>query len=289
MNKIIVVGSNGQLGNEIKHLSDEFPNFEFIFVARNALDLSHENEIYDFFSKVTCDAIINCSAYTAVDKAETDSENAEKINHTAVSILAQIANEKKIKLIHVSTDYVFDGKSSRPYNETNESCPSGVYGKTKQAGELAIQAIAPPNAVIIRTSWLYSSYGNNFVKTMIRLASERDSINVVADQIGTPTYARDLARAILEIIPKISNIEPAIYHYSNEGVASWYDFAKAIFEISNSRCMVNPIRTEQYPTPALRPAFSVLDKTKIKTEFGIKIPYWRDSLGDCLRKLEVTQ
>jgi dTDP-4-dehydrorhamnose reductase len=200
-------------------------------------------------------------------------------------LLAKIAKKKNISLIHISTDYVFDGKNYRPYIETDSTDPQGVYGRTKRDGEDAILAIAPVNSIIIRTSWVYSSFGNNFVKTMLRLGKEHDSLGVIFDQVGTPTYARDLAKTILEVLPQIKNESPEIYHYSNEGVASWYDFAQAIFELTSISCQVNPITTDQYPTPATRPHYSLLNKSKVKNDFGIIIPYWKDSLNECLQKL----
>lgn len=286
MLKVLVTGSNGQLGSELKHLSSVNTNFEFTFIDSDVLNLSKPQEIIDYFADKSFEAIVNCAAYTAVDKAESESELADLINHQAVATLASIAKEKNIKLIHISTDYVFDGTNYRPYIEADLTKPVSVYGKTKLGGEQAIFSVCPSNTAIIRTSWLYSGFGNNFVKTMLRLGSERDSLNVIFDQVGTPTYARDLARVILEILPKLKNTKPEIYHYSNEGVASWYDFAKAIFKISNINCKVNAITTAQYPTPAVRPNYSILDKAKIKSEFGISIPYWQDSLAECLNGLE---
>lgn len=286
MLKVLVTGSNGQLGTELKHLSSVNTNFEFTFIDSDVLNLSKPQEIVDYFADKNFEAIVNCAAYTAVDKAESESELADLINHQAVATLASIAKEKNIKLIHISTDYVFDGTNYRPYVESDLTKPVSVYGKTKLAGEQAVFSVCPGNTAIIRTSWLYSGFGNNFVKTMLRLGSERDSLNVIFDQVGTPTYARDLAQVIIEILPKLKNTKPEIYHYSNEGVASWYDFAKAIFKISNINCKVNAITTAQYPTPAVRPNYSILDKAKIKSEFGISIPYWKDSLAECLNGLE---
>lgn len=285
MPKILVTGSNGQLGSELHALSQAYPQYEFTFTARNTLDLSNLCVMEDFFEDKVFDTIINCAAYTAVDKAQSDRDSANTINHRFVEMLAKIAKKKNISLIHISTDYVFDGKNYRPYVETDPTDPQGVYGQTKSDGEKAIISVSPTNTLIIRTSWVYSSFGNNFVKTMLRLGKERDSLGVIFDQVGTPTYARDLAAAILEILPKIKNTEPEIYHYSNEGCASWYDFAQAIFELSHIKCTVNPITTYQYPTPASRPHYSFLNKTKIKNDFAISIPYWRDSLKECLKEL----
>ncbi len=287
---ILVTGSNGQLGSEIKeliqHPISNIQHYHFHFTDRNTLDITDKNAIQKICSKNNIEVIINCAAYTAVDKAEEDEVNADKINHLAMKHLAQIAKEKNIKLIHISTDYVFDGKNYKPYVETDNTNPNGVYGKTKLDGEKAIQAINPENSVIIRTSWLYSSFGNNFVKTMLRLGKERDSLGVIFDQVGTPTYARDLANALLRMLSDeclMVNDNVEIYHYSNEGVTSWYDFAKEIMKMAKINCMINPIETKEYPTPAARPHFSLLNKSKIKEDFKLAIPYWKDSLDACLR------
>jgi len=285
MSKILVSGANGQLGSEINFLSTSYPQHEFTFVDRNTFDLSNLCKMEDYFDNNTFDTIINCAAYTAVDKAQSDEGLANTVNHRAISLLAKIAKKKNIVLIHISTDYVFDGKNHRPYIETDPTSPQGVYGQTKCDGENAILEVSPSNTIIIRTSWVYSSFGANFVKTMLRLGKERDSLGVIFDQVGTPTYARDLAIAILDIIPKINNEKPEIYHYSNEGAASWYDFAQAIFEMSGITCTVNPITTDQYPTPAKRPHYSLLNKAKIKQEYNLTIAYWRDSLCECLKEL----
>ena len=232
--------------------------------------------------------IINCAGYTAVDKAEEDIVNADLVNRKAVKKLALVSDELNIKLIHISTDYVFDGKNFKPYCEQFQTNPQGVYGKTKLDGENELLKINPKNSIIIRTSWVYSYYGNNFVKTMLRLGKEKESLGVIFDQIGTPTYAKDLALTIMEIIqhPKF-NIQNSveIYHYSNEGVLSWYDFAKEIMKMAKLDCKINPIETYQYPTPAARPHYSLLNKAKIKSTFNIEIPYWKDGLDDCLRRL----
>lgn len=285
MSKILITGANGQLGSEIRELSIHYPQYTFTFADRSTFDLSNLCILENYFEENTFNVIINCAAYTAVDKAESDTELADTINHRVVGMIAKIAKKKNITLIHISSDYVFDGKNHRPYIETDLIDPQGVYGRTKYDGENAILRIAPINTVIIRTSWVYSSFGNNFVKTMLRLGRERDTLGVIFDQVGTPTYAHDLAKTILEILPTISNDKPEIYHYSNEGVASWYDFAKAVFELSEVKCSVNPITTDQYPTPASRPYYSILNKSKIKNDFGITIPYWRDSLRECLKTL----
>lgn len=289
MSNILITGANGQLGSEIHALSASYPQHHFTFVERSAFDLGNLCKMEDFFETHAFDALINCGAYTAVDKAQSDEAMANTLNHRSVSLLAKIAKKQKMTFIHISTDYVFDGKNHRPYLETDPTDPQGVYGKTKRDGENAILAVNAPNTVIIRTSWVYSSFGNNFVKTMLRLGGERESLGVIFDQVGTPTYARDLAQVILDILPTITNTSPEIYHYSNEGAASWYDFAQAIFELSSIHCTVNPITTDQYPTPAVRPHYSLLDKTKIKNDFGITIPYWRESLKHCLAKINEAQ
>jgi dTDP-4-dehydrorhamnose reductase len=284
MNNIVVTGSKGQLGSEIRELSSQY-NYNFLFTDKDTLDITNKKNIKEYIEKNNIDLIINCAAYTAVDKAEDDEVNADKINHLAVKNLSEIAKDKNIKLIHISTDYVFDGKNHKPYLEDDVTQPNGVYGKTKLDGEKAMLGINPFNSIIIRTSWVYSSFGNNFVKTMLRLGRQRDELGVIFDQVGTPTYARDLAKAILDIIPRIENKTVEIYHYSNEGVLSWYDFAKAIFRLSEVDCKINPIETKDYPTPATRPHYSLLNKSKIKKEFNIQIPYWKDSLNECLRKM----
>lgn len=282
MLKILVTGSSGQVGSELRVLAPSYKNFEFTFIDSKILDLNVKNAILDYFSHKSFDVIINCASYTAVDKAESEVALAEAINHHAVSELAQIAKNKKISLVHLSTDYVFNGKNTRPYLENDPTDPINVYGATKCSGEKAILSIAPEKSIIIRTSWVYSSFGNNFVKTMLRLGRERKSLGVINDQVGTPTYARDLASTILNIIPQIKNSIPEIYHYTNEGEASWYDFAKLIFDISGITCQVNPITTAQYPTPAKRPGYSLLNKSKIKNDFDITIPDWKSSLKVCL-------
>ena len=284
MLNVLVTGSNGQLGSDIKELSIDY-KYNFYFTDRNELDISNPHAITEFVNNNNINTIINCAAYTAVDKAESDIENADKINHLAVKYLAQISKEKNIKLIHISTDYVFDGTNHMPYVETDITNPNGVYGQTKLDGEKAMQEINPENSIIIRTSWVYSSYGANFVKTMLRLGKEKEQLGVIFDQVGTPTYAGDLAKAILDIISNIKNGKVEIYNYSNEGVLSWYDFAKEIMHMTKSTCQVNPIETIEYPTPAKRPHYSLLNKSKIKKEFNITIPYWKDSLDECLTKM----
>lgn len=285
MSKILVTGKNGQLGSELKELIDYYSQHTFTFVDRSTLDFSNLCKVEDYFDDKVFDVIINCAAYTAVDKAQSEEDLANTINHRAVSLLAKIAKKKSISLIHISTDYVFNGQNYRPYLETDPTAPQGVYGRTKRDGENAILSVSPKNSVIIRTSWVYSNFGANFVKTMLRLGKERDNLGVIFDQVGTPTYARDLAKAILDILPQINNETPEIYHYSNEGVTSWYDFAQTIFELSGISCNVNAITVEEYPLPAPRPHYSLLNKAKIKNDFGIIIPYWKNSLTQCLEHL----
>jgi dTDP-4-dehydrorhamnose reductase len=305
MRNILVTGANGQLGSEIKELVDKAATLvaqesTFFFTDREALDITNFHAMEEFIDTNEIDTIVNCAAYTAVDKAETDAYNADAINHVAVKDMAKLSKEKGLKLIHISTDYVFNGKHYMPYKEDDATAPNGVYGQTKLDGEHAILEIAPKGAIIIRTSWVYSTYGANFVKTMLRLGKERQELGVIFDQVGTPTYARDLAQAILHIIDchaplaETQNViangmkqspTVAIYHYSNEGVLSWYDFAKEIMRMAKLTCQVNPIETKEYPTPAVRPHYSLLNKAKIKKDFNITIPYWKDSLDDCLRKL----
>ncbi len=284
MLNILVTGSNGQLGSEITELSKTLED-NFFFTDYGTLDITDKDAIDSFVDTNKIDIIINCAAYTAVDKAEEDEKKADKINHLAVKHLAQISKEREIKLIHISTDYVFDGKNYKPYKEEDKTNPPSVYGKTKLAGEKAFLDIAPKNSLIIRTSWVYSSYGENFVKTMLKYGKEKDELRVIYDQVGTPTYARDLAQLILDIIPKIKNQKSKIYHYSNEGVLSWYDFAKEIMKMAKIECEVVPIESFEYPSPAPRPHYSLLNKAKIKKEFGITIPYWKDSLSECLIKM----
>lgn len=284
MLNVLVTGSNGQLGSEIKELSSEY-TYNFFFTDRSELNITDTNAIKEIIEKNSINIIINCAAYTAVDRAESDEANANAINHLAIKYLAQSAKEKNIQLVHVSTDYVFDGKNYKPYSEDDKTNPNGVYGQTKLDGEKALQEINPKNSIIIRTSWVYSSYGNNFVKTMLRLGKERDELGVIYDQVGTPTYARDLAKTILNILPKIKNEKVQIYNYSNEGGLSWYDFAKEIMRMAKLTCNINPIETKEYPTPAQRPHYSLLNKSKIKKEFNLTIPFWKDSLDACLKKM----
>jgi dTDP-4-dehydrorhamnose reductase len=288
MKNILVTGAYGQLGNEVRILSANYPEYNFMFTDVDSLDITDKNELIDFVTGNDIRYIINCAAYTAVDKAEDDSELCEKINATAVKNLGLAAAEAGAGIIHVSTDYVFDGTSCRPYTEDMPTKPCSVYGKTKLKGEKNLLK-ACPNAIIIRTAWLYSPFGNNFVKTMIKLGSERESLNVIFDQVGTPTYALDLADAILKAMDQTIDTEHdkgGVYHFSNEGVCSWYDFTIKIHEIAGiNTCKVNPIETKDYPTKAARPHYSVLNKTKIKQTFNITIPHWEASLKECIKEL----
>jgi len=283
--KILITGSNGQLGSEIKELEPLYSHYEFLYTDVNELDITSTEKVNQFFEFHNPDVVINCAAYTAVDKAETDEETAFLVNAKAPGNLAGAAADSGAFMVHISTDYVYDGKHFQPYVETDRINPASVYGKTKAAGEEAVQN-AGGKAVIIRTSWLYSAFGNNFIKTMMKYGREREMLNVVFDQVGTPTYAHDLAKAILDILPVAMTAEDIeVYHYSNEGVASWYDFAKAVHHFTNIRCKVHPIPTKDYPLPAERPFYSVLDKSKIKKKFNLDIPYWRDSVKQCIDRL----
>jgi len=290
MSRILITGANGQLGSEIKALRERFPSFEFMFTDVADLDITDSTDLDEKLEAFAPKYIINCAAYTAVDKAESDKELAAKINATAPKLLAEACKRRGMCLIHVSTDYVFDGTAHLPYVEDCETGPDSVYGWTKLDGERFIQANCD-DYIIIRTSWLYSAYGNNFVKTMIRLGKERPELGVIFDQIGTPTYAGDLAKAILDIVEKKDNGsvsgDTGIYHYSNEGVCSWYDFAKEIFRYEQISCRVRPIETAEYPTAASRPHYSVLNKKKIKHKYDLSIPHWSESLAVCLKALKV--
>jgi len=286
---ILVTGSNGQLGSEIKDLAAKYKDFSFFFRDLPALDICSSDQLDVFFTENKINTVINCAAYTAVDKAEQDTEIAEKVNSEGVLNLVNALEKVNGKLIHISTDYVFDGNSFLPYQESDEVNPIGVYGITKRSGELAVLN-SDIDGIVIRTSWLYSAYGNNFVKTMFKLGHETDELGVIFDQVGTPTNASDLAKTCLDILvySKKANInfKGNMYHYSNEGVTSWYDFASAIMEFGSLDCKVKPIETKDYPTPAKRPHYSVLNKSKIKIDFNIQIPYWRDSLRKCVKKLK---
>ena len=292
MANILVTGSNGQVGRELQFLATQFPQHQFTFTDVEELDITSPDSVNAFFRKNNFDFCLNCAAYTAVDKAESEVALATKINVDGVKNLAQACLFNQTFLIQLSTDYVYHNQQNTPFKEGDATNPQGVYAQTKLDGDLAALKIHL-NTMVIRTSWVYSSYGHNFVKTMLRLGKEREHLNVVFDQIGTPTYARDLAATILNIVESISNSTipsvncQGIFHYSNEGVSSWYDFAKAIFDISNINCTVSPIETKDYPTPASRPPFSVLNKGKIKSTFNSTIPHWRDGLRRCLEALGV--
>ncbi len=282
----IVIGSNGQLGSEIKALSEGLP-IDFKFYDFPEIDITNRAMLLEIIKNDAPKVIVNCAAYTAVDKAETEKDAAFTVNATGVKNLAEVAEAVGAWLIHVSTDYVFDGTSHLPYVETDSTNPQSVYGETKLQGEK--NATSYSKGIVIRTAWLYSTFGNNFVKTMLRLGNERESLNVVFDQIGTPTYAHDLAAAILAVADRVNATNDTalagIYHYSNEGVCSWYDFTHEIFDLEKISCKLSPIESKSYPTPAKRPHFSVLNKQKIKATFGIEVPYWKDSLVECLNKL----
>ena len=284
MKSILVTGANGQLGKEIQNLASDIEKFNFIFTDVDDLDITNEASLSNFFDKNSIDYIVNCAAYTAVDKAETDIELCNKINSIAVKNLVSFAEEYNVNFITISTDYVFDGTNYKPYTESDKTSPNSIYGASKLTGET--EALKYEKSIIIRTSWLYSHYGANFIRTMLNLAETRNELNVIYDQIGTPTYAADLAEAIIEIIRYSENnsFMAGIYNYSNEGVTSWYDFAKTIFRLTNTNCKVIPIETKDYPTPAARPHYSVLNKSKIKNTFNLFIPYWEDSLAECLKE-----
>lgn len=282
--KIIVTGAKGQVGSELQFLESQYPQFDFYFTDKSTLDITNEQTIIKTFTKIKPQFCINCAAYTAVDKAESNAEKAILINETAVKYLAKACSLFNTTFFHISSDYVYHNRVNRPLREADKPAPKGVYAATKLAGDRLALA-KNKGTIILRTSWVYSSYGHNFVKTMLRLGKERDQLTVVYDQIGAPTYARDIAKTMLEIISKIEKgltDYEGIYHFAPSGVTCWYDFAKAIFELSNITCDVSPIPTSAYPTPAKRPHYSVLNCDKIKQTFEIDLPYWRDSLKECL-------
>jgi dTDP-4-dehydrorhamnose reductase len=287
MYKILVIGSKGQLGSEIQTMMKKFSRLEGVYHDADTLDITQIEMLESLFEQKKFDAVVNCAAYTAVDKAESDSEMAYLINAQGVSNIASVCKKHDVKFIHVSTDYVFDGNSYVPYKEDDKVCPQSVYGKSKLEGEQ--MAATNPQTIIIRTSWLYSSHGHNFVKTMLNLGKQHKSINVIFDQVGTPTYARDLAKAICEILDKTLtntyNFVSGVYHFSNEGVCSWYDFAWEIMHLSKTNCKVMPIETKDFPSVTKRPLFSVLNKAKIKSTYEIEIPNWKESLVDCLKQI----
>ena len=285
---ILVTGANGQLGNELRQISSNYPAFHFLFTDVEELDITNLEAIRDLCQSQAVGYILNCAAYTAVDRAEEVEATAHLINATAVEHLAHVAAERNIPLIHISTDYVFDGQGSAPLTEEHPTAPQSAYGRTKLAGEEAILKLCPSKGVVIRTAWLYSAYGNNFVKTMLRLGRERNTLNVVADQIGTPTYAADLALAMMRVVEYAAAgvNKPGVYHYSNDGACSWYDFTCEIHRQAGiTTCAVTPIPTTDYPTPAARPAYSVLSKAKIIREFDLSVPSWQSSLARCLATL----
>lgn len=280
---ILITGCNGQLGNEMQLLEASHPQHTYFNTDVAELDITNQDAIEAFVNENQIDGIVNCAAYTAVDKAEENEELCTKLNAEAPAYLAAAIGKRRGWMIQISTDYVFDGTQHTPYTEEADTCPNSVYGKTKLVGELNVQKFCA-QSMIIRTAWLYSTFGNNFVKTMIRLGKEKPELGVIFDQIGTPTYARDLAVAIFAAIEQ--GIVPGVYHFSNEGVISWYDFTKAIHRIAGiTTCHVRPLHTSEYPTPAKRPHYSVLDKTKIKQTYNIEVPYWEESLADCIAKL----
>ena len=284
MTTILITGSNGQLGNEMQQAAVRFPDFNYIYTDVAELDICDKGALDAFVKANNVNVIVNCAAYTAVDKAEDDVELCYKINRDAVRNIAEVATENKVKVVHVSTDYVFDGTNYLPYTEDMPVCPATVYGKSKLEGEQALLENCK-ESVILRTAWLYSSFGNNFVKTMIKLGNERDSLGVIFDQVGTPTYAADLADAILQLLSNETFV-PGIYHFSDEGVCSWYDFTKTIHRMANITCDVKPIETKDYPARTPRPHFSVLNKGKIKSTYGISIPHWEVSLEKCIQLLQ---
>jgi dTDP-4-dehydrorhamnose reductase len=287
MSNILITGANGQLGNEIKFLSFQYKNFNFIYTDVEELDISSYSKVERYFFNTQIDLIINCAAYTAVDKAEKEIDKAKRINSIGPLNLRLIAQKNKIPLIHISTDYVFDGRNYRPYKENDLTNPKTIYGKTKLEGEKNV--LDYEKSIVIRTSWLYSTFGQNFVKTILKIAKENDTIRVVFDQIGSPTYAANLAETIVkisqEILSQNKNIIYGLYHYSNEGVCSWYDFAKEIIDYKKIECHIDAVKSEEFPRPAERPFYSVLDKSKIKQNFKISVPHWKDSLKQCLEKI----
>ncbi|WP_099463668.1 MULTISPECIES: dTDP-4-dehydrorhamnose reductase [Parabacteroides] len=286
MKTVLVTGANGQLGNSLRQLSGKYPQFNFLFTDVDTLDLCNKEVVCSFVQTHAVDYIVNCAAYTAVDKAEDDIDLCTRINRDAVRYLGEAASIVGARVIHISTDYVFDGTNFRPYIETDRTCPVSVYGRTKLEGEIALQEVCT-DAVIIRTAWLYSEYGNNFVKTVLRLGKERNELRFIFDQIGSPTYAGDLAIAILQVIKQGEDGAycPGIYHFSGEGVCSWYDFTVKIIQLAGLTLRVVPIETKDYPVRAPRPHYSVLNKRKIKETYGLIIPHWEESLRNCLERL----
>jgi dTDP-4-dehydrorhamnose reductase len=282
---ILITGANGHLGSEIKDLSSIYKDLNFTFTDIEELDITNYQVLGKFFSKNKFECVINCAGFTAVDKAESEKAQATLINATAVKYLSEYATNQNALFVHISTDYVFDGRNCKPYLEGDLTNPKSIYGKTKLDGEVEV-IFSSQKAIVFRTSWLYSSHGNNFVKTIMKVAKEKGALRVICDQIGSPTYARDLAKAILDIVPKYdAQNKFEIYNYSNEGIASWYDFAKEITEIANIKCSITPIETKDYSTAAVRPLYSVLNKSKIRNQFKLEIPHWKDSLKECIKKI----
>ena len=295
--RILVIGKNGQVGQTIQNLVNKtsdtnYSNYDFVFVGRDKLDLSNVRNIQVYFKKNKFDVVINCAAYTKVDQAEVNENDASLINHIAVREVAMIAKKYNMKLIHISTDFVFDGKKREPYIESDKTSPLNIYGKTKLAGELDAISIMKFNAVVLRSSWIYSEYGNNFVDTIIKNATLKGQLNIISDQFGTPTYANDLAQTIIDILNKYKfnerEMPSEIYHYSNEGECTWFDFAKEIVDILQIDCNLSPITSDDYPQLAKRPKYSVLSKKKISEEFDLNINYWKDSLKSCLQNLNLS-
>ena len=289
--KILVTGGNGQLGKELREFSSLHTGLDFVFLSREDLPIEQFELVRNYFNTLKPAYCINCAAYTAVDKAESEEDLAFLINGEAVGVLGAVCKEHNTKFVHVSTDYVFNGEATYPYTENFPTDPINVYGASKLEGEKQAMELNP-DSIIIRTSWLYSSFGKNFVKTMMKLMNEKDEIKVINDQLGSPTNAEDLAETIFNVIAnchlQVYNWEPGIYNFSNKGIVTWYDFAKAIKEIINSPCSIKPISTAEYPTPAKRPAYSVLDKTKIQKTFGVQLKDWKKSLAICIEKIENT-
>ncbi len=285
MIKVLVTGANGQLGLELAVLEHKFPNLNLFFTDKNTLNIVDFEAMESYISKNKIDVIVNCAAYTQVDKAEDVPKIADEVNHLAVKNLGLIAKMHQLKLIHISTDYVFDGNSEIPYKESDATNPQNAYGISKLNGEKALLKIDPKNSIIIRTSWLYSEFGSNFVKTMLRLSAEKEQIKVVSDQIGSPTYARDLAAVILKIIPAINNEGIQIYHYANKGQCSWFQFAEAIMKIAQRNCLILPITSAEFKTKAKRPKYSLLNTDKIQNTFNLEIPNWEDALRECILKV----
>ena len=287
MTPVLITGCKGQLGSEIQRLSGQYPEISFIFTDLEELNITRTHDIQSFLDSMPVKFIVNCAGYTAVDLAEDEREMAERLNADATGYLAKVSAERGIQLIHISTDYVFDGEKNHPYLEVDPVNPQTVYGKSKLQGEEALNQSG--KGIIIRTSWLYSSFGNNFVKTILKLSGEKESLNVVFDQTGCPTYARDLASAILEMIRMEIKLENSprhdIYHYSNQGMCSWYEFATSIIDFAGSGCKIIPVESKDYVTKAVRPRYTVMSKKKIMNDYDLNIPHWKDSLKDCIDKL----